>query len=182
MVMDGKLRATCSRLGLAKIWVLVCLLSANACGANLSRETANLTCEVGTEGCTCYGNLSCNYQLSCIDEVCVDRRKSAAENAQLLTQSSLRAADPLVAAASESCMSCLEDECVSPLAACYDRVDCTGLAGCLLSCAWSAGETYVDCAQICYAGAPVGAHERGTRVQRCAQSQCPDVCGEPRQP
>lgn len=182
MVTDGKLRAAGGRFGLAQTWMMACLLLANACAANLSRDTANLGCEVGTEGCACYGNWSCNYQLSCIDDMCLDRRKLAAENAQLLTQSSLRSTDPIVAAASESCMGCLEDACVSPLATCYDRAGCATLAGCLLSCAHSTGETYGDCVEICYANAPIDAHERGTRVQRCAQTQCSDVCREQRQP
>lgn len=181
MVMIGKPGASFAvgRLGWGtRAWCVLCLFLINACGANLSRnESANLGCETGTEGCACYGNWSCNYQLSCADEVCVDRRKLVAEQTQALAKASLRAADPIVASSSEECMTCLESECVSPLAECYDQSGCSTLAGCLLHCSDPTRETYAQCADACYSEAPLVAHSRGTQVQVCAQARCDGTCG-----
>lgn len=179
--MVGKVRASQRLVGFlldAKTWGVLCLFLSNACGANFSRDdSATLGCEMGTEGCACYGNWSCNYQLSCMDEVCVDRRKLAAEQTQALAKASLRATDPIVSASSEACITCLESDCVSPLAECYDRGGCGVLFGCLLPCASRTGETYAECAEACYAQAPITAHTHGTQLQMCAQSQCEQSCG-----
>lgn len=181
MVVVGKVRQVreVGRAGsVTKVWATLCLLLTNGCSANLSgNASASLGCETGTEGCACYGNWSCNYQLSCVDEVCVDRRRLAAEQSQALTKAALRAADPIVAASTEECMSCLEDDCVSPLSACYDERGCAALVGCLLPCSEPTGETYIDCASSCYAEAPLSAHAHATRLQMCAQSRCDNACG-----
>jgi hypothetical protein len=112
-----------------------------------------------------------------MDDVCVDRRKLVTEQTQALAKASLRAADPIVAASTETCMSCLESDCVSPLAECYDEAGCSTLAGCLLPCADPTGETYADCAETCYSEAPLAAHAPGTQLQVCAQLRCDDSCG-----
>jgi hypothetical protein len=181
MVMVGKhgaLRGVGRVLSGTQALGLLCLFSSNGCGANLSRnESAELGCATGTEGCACYGNWSCNYQLSCIDEMCVDRRKLVAEQTQALAKASLRAADPIVSASTEECMTCLESDCVSPLGECYDEAGCSNLIGCLLPCADPTGETYAECAEVCYAEARLTAHAPATQLQICAQSRCEDACG-----
>lgn len=158
----------------AKAWGVLCLLMANACGAHIASEKSlGLQCEVGTEGCDCYGNWSCNYQLSCVDEVCVDRAKIAAEQAQTL---SLRAADPIDDAASDECLECLESDCVSPLAGCYDQAACSGLFACLVGCSQLSVHMYTSCANDCYAGAPIEAHSDATQLQMCTQARCKEAC------
>lgn len=157
-----------------KAWGIVCLFLANACGAHIASEKSlGFQCEVGTEGCDCYGNWSCNYQLSCVDEVCVDRTKIAAEEAQTL---SLRAADPIASAVSDECLVCLEDDCVSPLAECYDANACSGLFACLLGCSQLSVHMYTSCADECYARSPIEAHSSATQLQMCTQARCKETC------
>lgn len=154
------------------------MLLTNACGANHSNgDAAALGCETGTEGCTCYRNWSCNYQLSCLDDVCIDRRKVAAEESKELAKSSLRAIDPIVAVTNETCMSCIETDCVSPLSECYESDGCAVLFGCLLPCVSRPGASYAACAETCYAEAPLSAHPHATQLQVCAQAHCGEGCG-----
>lgn len=156
--------------------MLVCLLGTNACSAPFTDQSSDaLGCEVGTVGCSCYGNWSCNYQLSCIDDLCVDRR-ARAEESEL---SALRAQDPVAHASSPECLTCLEEVCLASLTNCYAQSGCTSLFACLLGCSREASEPYSECAAGCYSAAAIEDHDDATQVQLCSANACPDDCHTP---
>lgn len=157
-------------------WAVVCWCGANACSANFPEQSSSaLGCEVGTVGCSCYGNWSCNYQLSCVDEICVDRR-ALAEEAEL---SALRSRDPVAHASSPECLTCLEEVCLASLTNCYAQSGCTSLFACLLGCSRAISTEYDECAAGCYSTTPLDGHSDATQVQLCAAKTCPAECHEP---
>ncbi len=162
-----------SRFVFSNVWSTLGLLLANACaGVADGGPTEDLGCEVGTEGCSCYGNWSCNYRLSCVDEVCVDRLGEIRRS----EISALRAADPIATASSEECLTCVEDGCVSPLAECYSEVGCSPLFSCLLTCSNEPAMVYTDCASDCYSAAPLRSHTPATHLQLCTGKMCDSAC------
>lgn len=146
---------------------------ANACAGVADRAAPDdVGCKVGTEGCSCYGNWSCNYRLSCVDEVCVDRLGEARQS----EVSALRAADPIAVATSEECLTCVEDRCTSRLAECYAEASCAPLFSCLLTCTHNADSAYTHCASECYAAAPLRSHTSATQLRLCTGRQCETEC------
>lgn len=151
---------------------LVCLWSVS-CSAPL--DTFESECEMGTLGCACYGNWSCNYQLSCVDEVCVDRRDrdAAAEPYSHRLQS---LPDPLAAATSDDCAACLHDECNLALQACYAETGCIAVQACVFECERDALPD-ASCRAQCSSGASSEARRKSAAVAQCSDKRC-SACGQ----
>lgn len=149
----------------------VCLLLATNCGGAVTTTTYELECETGTLGCSCYGNWSCNYQLSCVEDMCVDRRERPAKNDNALEQAE-SLPDPLADATSDACLQCLQEDCSTQLEACYPETGCVALQACLLECSKPANSTAAECATQCSNRAPEGARLKSRPVTECSQQNC----------
>lgn len=160
------------------------LTSSVSCGGSVSTTTYGLECETGTLGCSCYGNWSCNYQLSCVENECIDRKnqtppakqpsdvqagKDQPEDPELMRAESL--ADPLAAAASDECVTCIHTECSTPLQGCYPETGCIALQACLLKCT-DQDPPPAACSNDCFAAAPANAQLKSTPVSECTARSC----------
>lgn len=134
-----------------------------------------LDCEVGTEGCVCYGNWSCNYRLSCVDDLCVDNQSRSDSERSRTTEAALLVNDPLMSREAPECIVCAESDCSASLERCYETPGCAELSGCLLNCSRSDGE-YFKCSRECYLPAPVEAHVRANGLHQCLNQTCRDEC------
>lgn len=165
------------------------LVVTTSCGSNVTSEVnANLGCEIGTEGCTCYGNWSCNYQLSCVEDLCVDRRKQKAspqvENDDLTT---LRSNDPIAGSITAPCAACLDEQCQSALSECYSETGCAPLFSCLTRCNRAEPGAGADqntapaaqveaCAERCLAESAATAHSPASQLWGCSNTTCSETC------
>lgn len=145
-------------------------LLATSCGGAVETTTYELGCETGTLGCSCYGNWSCNYQLSCVEEVCVDRRARPSSDTPELARSELLP-DPLAAATSAECVECLQDQCSAPLETCYPEAGCIALQACVFACSGDASAE-ADCSGQCIAQASGEARAKAASVGECSKQQC----------
>lgn len=153
---------------------LLCSWSVS-CGASLGAHDSE--CDTGTLGCACYGNWSCNYQLSCVDDVCVDRRDRGPEAAVGPHQSHLQSLpDPLAAATSDDCVTCLHDECSHRLEACYAETGCIAVQACIFQCIDDALPE-ASCRSECSSGASSEAQAKAARLSLCANERC-GACGQ----
>lgn len=173
-------------LTLLRLAVLLPLLS-GGCAALTSE--ASLDCEVGTVGCACYGNWTCNYMLSCVDDQCIDKRASTQEPAhdepqqleRLSDEATLLTNDPLMVKEAPGCVECAEAKCLTSLVQCYETAGCSRLVGCLLRCE-RAVEGSVSCERECSLAAPLEAKKPAAALRQCLAQDCSHECdaSEPR--
>jgi hypothetical protein len=149
---------------------LVASLLGTSCGGDVTTTTYGLECETGTLGCSCYGNWSCNYQLSCVDDLCVDNRARPASH-EKQSNSTQSPADPLASVPNTDCVECIEEQCSKALEECYPETGCIALQACLLGC--SLGEdSEASCGASCDEQAAAGARRKSASVTECARRSC----------
>lgn len=156
----------------------VLLVLTTGCGGAVATATYELECETGTMGCSCYGNWSCNYQLSCVEDVCVDRKSPLQTDGLVEPEPphSEPAPDPLADATSDQCLECLQADCSAALEACYPETGCIAHQACLLECRRS-GKVREVCEGRCSKDSSIDAHKKSALVTECREQRC-GMCGK----
>jgi hypothetical protein len=147
-------------------------LFGTGCSGSVETTSYELGCETGTLGCNCYGNWSCNYQLSCVDEVCVDRKTETLNESNDKQRAAVDSpSDPLALAATTQCVQCLHDECSTALEACYPETGCIALQACLFACSNKLEQP--ECSKECFALASANAQAKSAPVSKCVLTCSP---------